>query len=219
MKYIALRTEDGEKKGKIAFYCSVLGVSRQGFYQYLANRDHPWKYQVLADAMLEIVAEDACNDTYGRTRMRQALELKAPEGIAIPCERTVYRVMERLGLSHRPKRKPNAITREDREAILSNILIGNILSMCKGLGVTIENRVTVAHQLEWIPVWYKGKRMEGFKGSFQVNCCIPDLCGIGKGTARGFGTVKYKQIKGEMTDGMQRSRICRVDYQYKQVLR
>ena len=59
MKYIALRTEDGEKKGKIAFYCSVLGVSRQGFYQYLANRDHPWKYQVLADAMLEIVAEDA----------------------------------------------------------------------------------------------------------------------------------------------------------------
>ena len=102
MKYIALRTEDGEKKGKIAFYCSVLGVSRQGFYQYLANRDRPWKYQVLADAMLEIVAEDACNDTYGRTRMRQALELKAPEGIAIPCERTVYRVMERLGLSHRP---------------------------------------------------------------------------------------------------------------------
>ena len=80
MKYIALRTEDGEKKGKIAFYCSVLGVSRQGFYQYLANRDHPWKYQVLADAMLEIVAEDACNDTYGRTRMRQALELKASGG-------------------------------------------------------------------------------------------------------------------------------------------
>ena len=123
MKYIALRTEDGEKKGKIAFYCSVLGVSRQGFYQYLANRDRPWKYQVLADAMLEIVAEDACNDTYGRTRMRQALELKAPEGIAIPCERTVYRVMERLGLSHRPKRKPNAITREDREAMKSDDLL------------------------------------------------------------------------------------------------
>ena len=55
MKYIALRTEDGEKKGKIAFYCSVLGVSRQGFYQYLANRDRPWKYQALADAMLGFV--------------------------------------------------------------------------------------------------------------------------------------------------------------------
>ena len=112
MKYIALRTEDGEKKGKIAFYCSVLGVSRQGFYQYLTNRDRPWKYQALADAMLEIMAEDACNDTYGRTRKRQALELKAPEGVAIPSERTVYRVMERLGLSHRPKRKPTGSPRK-----------------------------------------------------------------------------------------------------------
>ncbi|NBI68424.1 IS3 family transposase, partial [Pseudoflavonifractor sp. 60] len=54
-----------------------MGVSRQGFYQYLTNRERPWKYQALADAMLEIVTEDACNDTYGRTRMRQALELKA----------------------------------------------------------------------------------------------------------------------------------------------
>ena len=65
MRYIAFRTEDGEKRGKSTFYCLVLGVSRQGFYQYLTNRDRPWKYQVLADAMLEIVAEDACNNTYG----------------------------------------------------------------------------------------------------------------------------------------------------------
>ena len=44
MKYIALRTEGGKKKGKIAFYCLVLGVSRQGFYQYMTNRDRPWKF-------------------------------------------------------------------------------------------------------------------------------------------------------------------------------
>ena len=133
MKYIALRTEDGEKKGKIAFYCSVLGVSRQGFYQYLTNRERPWKYQALADAMLEIVTEDACNDTYGRTRMRQALELKAPEGIASPSERTVYRVMERLGLSHCPKRKPNGITKEDREAMKSDDLLKRDFSAEKPL--------------------------------------------------------------------------------------
>lgn len=133
MKYIALRTEDGEKKGKIAFYCSVLGVSRQGFYQYLTNRDRPWKYQALADAMLEIVAEDTCNDTYGRTRMRQALELKAPEGVHIPSERTVYRVMEGLGLSHRPKRKPNGITKEDREAMKSDDLLKRDFSAEKPL--------------------------------------------------------------------------------------
>ena len=32
--FIAIKTEDGKNKGKIAFYCKVLGVTRQGFYHY-----------------------------------------------------------------------------------------------------------------------------------------------------------------------------------------
>ena len=75
MKFIALKTKDGKLKGNIAFYCRSLHVSRQGFYQYLANKDRPWKYQSLADAMKEILEEDECNDTYGRIRMYQALTL------------------------------------------------------------------------------------------------------------------------------------------------
>ena len=116
MKLIALKTKDGESKGNIAFYCRVLHVSRQGFYQYLGNKDRPWKYQSLADAMLEILSEDECNDTYGRIRMYQALNLKQPENVKIPSERTVYRVMEEIGISHQPRRRPNGITKADREA-------------------------------------------------------------------------------------------------------
>ena len=56
MKFIALKTKDGESKGNIAFFCRILHVSRQGFYQYLANKDRPWKYQPLADAMKEILS-------------------------------------------------------------------------------------------------------------------------------------------------------------------
>lgn len=104
MMFLALKTEDGRITGKIAFYCQMLGISRQGFYKYLANKDRPWKYQDLAQAMEEIVSEDECNDTYGRSRMYQALLLKQPEGVRIPSERTVYRVMNQMGLSHRPKR-------------------------------------------------------------------------------------------------------------------
>ena len=74
MIFLALKTEDGRITGKISFYCRMLGVSRQGFYKYLANKDRPWKYQDLADAMKEIVSEDECNDTYGRIRMYQAFE-------------------------------------------------------------------------------------------------------------------------------------------------
>ena len=121
--FIAVKTEDGEIKGKISFYCRVLHVSRQAFRNYLKNKDAVWKYQPLADAMMDICMEDECNDTYGRIRMYQALQLKQPEGVHIPSERTVYRVMDEIGISHRPKRKPNGITKADREARKSDDLI------------------------------------------------------------------------------------------------
>lgn len=123
MRFIAYKTEDGLKRGKVAFYCRILKVSRQGFYKYLENRDKPWKYQRLAEAMFDILREDECNDTYGRNRMHQALLLKKPEGVGIPSERTVYRVMETLGISHTPKRKPHGITKADKEARKSDDLI------------------------------------------------------------------------------------------------
>lgn len=123
MMLIAIKTGDGAIKGKLSFYCRMLKVTRQGFYKYLSIKDRPWKYQGLADAMRKIISEDECNDTYGRLRMYQALLLKQPEGIHIPKERTVYRIMKEIGISHRPKRKPNGITKADREARKSDDLL------------------------------------------------------------------------------------------------
>lgn len=123
MKFIALKTKDGKERGKIAFYCIVLEVTRQGFYDYLKNRDKPWKYEALAAEMMEIVDEDECNDTYGRKRMYQALLLKHPDGEGVPSESTVYRVMREIGIKHRPRRKPNGITKADREAMKSDDLL------------------------------------------------------------------------------------------------
>ena len=84
MMFIAIKTGDGAIRGKTAFYCRMLNVTRQGFYKYPADKDRPWKYQDLAGAMQEIASEDECNDTYGRIRMYQALLLKQPEGVRIP---------------------------------------------------------------------------------------------------------------------------------------
>jgi len=123
MMFIALKTEDGKIKGKISFYCRMLKVSRQAFNNYLKTKDSMWKYQSLADAMLDICNEDECNDTYGRIRMYQALQIKQPNGVRIPSERTVYRVMEEIGLNHKPKHKPNGITKADKQARKSDDLI------------------------------------------------------------------------------------------------
>ena len=69
MKFIAIRTDDGRIKGDISFYCRMLKVSREGFRKFIKNKDKPWKYEALADAMMGICSEDECNDTYGRIRM------------------------------------------------------------------------------------------------------------------------------------------------------
>ena len=110
----------------MSIYCEALNISRQAFYDYLERKKKPWKYQSLAVAMYEILEEDLCNDTYGRSRMYKALTLKQEkegEGFNIPSEKTVYKVMKILGLSHRPKHNPNGITKADKEARKSDDLL------------------------------------------------------------------------------------------------
>ena len=102
----------------------------------MVSKDRPWKYQELADVMMQIQEEDECNDTYGRIRLYQALKSKQPANLRIPSERTVYRVMEEIGLSHRPNHKPNGIIKADRQAQMSEDLLhrdfhaGTPLSKC-----------------------------------------------------------------------------------------
>ncbi len=123
------KTDDGGKKGKISMYCRVLKVSRQGFYQY----------QGLAEAMWKIHNEDVCNDTYGRRRMYQALLLKQSEGITIPSESTIYRVMKKIGMGHHPKRRPNGITKANREARKSDDLLKRDFAAEKSLEKCVTN--------------------------------------------------------------------------------
>ena len=78
----------------------------------------------------------------------------------------------------------------EKKRFLNAILIGNLLSMAKGLGVVIERRLSVSSHLEKVPVRYKGVEMTGFSGSFRTNLQIPEYLGIGKGVSQGFGTVK-----------------------------
>ena len=63
---------------------------------------------------------DEENADYGRIRMFQALQYQKEIGklgeISIPSEETVRKIMEQIHLIHKPKRKPNGITKADREA-------------------------------------------------------------------------------------------------------
>ena len=81
----------------------------------------------------EILEEDACNDTYGRKRMWEALCLKAPEDVRVPSERTVYRIMQKQKLVHRLKRGPKGLTKVDKNAQKSDNLLKRDFSSDKPL--------------------------------------------------------------------------------------
>ncbi len=101
-------------------------VTRQAFYDHLSHKNAPWKYQALADEMMKIHEEDQYNDCYGRGRMYLALQQRKDAGktdIDIPCEATVRKVMVQIGLIHKPRRKPNGITKADRLARKSDDLL------------------------------------------------------------------------------------------------
>lgn len=75
---------------------------------------------------------------------------------------------------------------------MERILVGNILSFAKGVGVSLESNVTC--RIKTIDnqrlARYKGVKMMSFDIVFKSNVTIPDFVGIGKGVSLGFGMVK-----------------------------
>lgn len=87
------------------------------------------------------------------------------------------------------KRYLELSTEPEKKQILEKILTGNILSMCRGFAVELEQKITASVDVKDIPVKFKGESMIGFIGWFEVNAHLPTLCGIGKGVSRGMGTI------------------------------
>lgn len=81
----------------------------------------------------------------------------------------------------------------ERESMLKRILIGNILSMSKGLGYTVPGDIHVWLNLRETRAGLKGIEMKSFIGTFRTNFIIPDYLGLGKSVSRGYGTIRSKE--------------------------
>ena len=88
--------------------------------------------EVIKGQLKELV-RGSVEETLNELPEAEAEKLTQAEGVAIPSERTVYRVMKEIGLVHHPKRKPNGITKADREARKSDDLLKRDFSADKPL--------------------------------------------------------------------------------------
>lgn len=79
---------------------------------------------------------------------------------------------------------------EEKTELLKKILIGNILSMYKYLGLRVDSEITVQLKLKEKTTAFKNQEMMGFDGFFNTNALIPEYFGLGKSVSRGFGTIE-----------------------------
>ncbi len=101
-----------------------------------------------------------------------------------------------LALNQKNNQKFHNMNDIEREDILKKILIGNIISMSKGLSYTISDNIYIWINLKEKETSLKGVKMKGFYGEFKVNFNIPDYMGLGKAVSRGFGTIKKVTQRG-----------------------
>lgn len=99
-----------------------------------------------------------------------------------------------IALNQKNIRKYNDMTNMDKEEFLKKVLIGNIISMSKGLSYTVPDKIHVWINLKENESRVKEVTMKSFVGNFKVNFHVPDFLGLGKSVSRGFGTIKRRQI-------------------------
>lgn len=80
-----------------------------------------------------------------------------------------------------------------RVAELNRILVGNVLSVCKGLGWDIPADLRLQASLESVrevTCGVKGTPMRGFFGTFAINLHLPDGLALGRSVSHGFGWIE-----------------------------
>ena len=85
----------------------------------------------------------------------------------------------------------------DKCLFLEKILIGNILSVGKGIDIQFEKEIIckITNIIETNTMTYKNVKMMSFDVEFKSNVSLPDYIGIGKGSSLGFGMVAEKREK------------------------
>lgn len=87
----------------------------------------------------------------------------------------------------------NMKTSEERMELLSRILNGNYLSLCKGVNITIkEHLITRVLSFRRVPLSHRGTALLGLKIVFVSNMLLPVGVGLGKLVSKGFGLMSRR---------------------------
>jgi len=156
---------------------SIVGLQEGGFLLQVA--EVPMRLRLRA-RWLDVMAVDRIVRTvpFGLTELSIEYKFGTP-WLALNAENHGRFQVERLQ------------GKEATNALMKKVLIGNLLSMSKSLDYEVPGLIEMTVEVEEPAevVLKPGVALLGFLGRFRTNFLIPPLWGIGKQSARGFGTV------------------------------
>jgi len=107
-----------------------------------------------------------------------------------------YSILNWIALNQENHEKYLAIeSLTERISFLERTLIGNIISMAKGISWDVDKpiKLSISEIKNSKPVSLKGKRVMGFTLDFTTNVFLPNYIGLGKSVSLGYGVVRNKK--------------------------
>lgn len=149
------------------------------------------------DIIGQFLAETSEPMMIGRRETKIEVEKVIPEKIEIQFSDTplAYSLYQWLPLNSKNyEQYKNAEGIVDKIQILERVLVGNILSFLKGVGIHLEEHLDI-HITDIIKqdiIKYKGVIMMSFDIKFKANITLPSYIGIGKNASMGYGILVPK---------------------------
>lgn len=112
-----------------------------------------------------------------------------------------YRISSWLPLNQKNYKEYKTLDSLAEKCIfLENILRGNILSFCKGIGYHLDFNLksSITQIKESGHIRFKNIKMQSFNAEFKANINLPSRIGLGKGTSLGFGNIFIKRIPEDL---------------------
>lgn len=97
-----------------------------------------------------------------------------------------------MALNQNNFREYQKLNESEKPRMLKQILVGNILSLFKGLDIHLSSaeRLMATVRIKEKQTRFKDQSMLAFEGGFTINAMLPPFLGLGKAVSRGFGTIE-----------------------------
>ena len=96
-----------------------------------------------------------------------------------------------LALNEKNYAKFKMVKNSEKKLFLEKILVGNILSLLKGLRIFVDYKITVnITKFKSIRITVHQNKFAGIHAEFECNTLLPEYLGLGKSVTKGFGVIR-----------------------------